>query len=842
MLSAFSFSAWLFALSSPTLSSSFALPPRPASTGVARDRAGPSQSRIAIRRNNAASSSRATTTTTTTASSASPTSDEDGDRGVGGRYFSFEEKKSLESRLATLEREAPVLLSSFYEPRLRSFSVVPGSVGEISVTSTCFALQAIFATGDCSACFADVVNANMNASDAGGVGASSPPPPPPPSSSSSSSAMIPIRDVVESLLRAEWREEDMFQVPLLLYTVLRVDRDRSFLGGAPMRSDGGGALRSRVRRLVAATIENRPRRRDGNSQPMSAYILHLTTRALSELVGSTPTAAVPGRGDGDVDGDVGLGGLPTSALPDGAGSEALLAVARCAEAGYNELCRQLAFRAAGDGSSFDAVRLAYSLLAYVSASEAMAGEAGVQAAPGEGPAAGTTARPPNRRLITAALSAFFDCQRSDGMWDQGQPIYKSFRRTGRDVGNAYVFATDTVGSLLDALPAEDFRPHLDGLRRTLGWIEERRAVEIVPDYCDPVTGRCYGRPLRGWASPHMSGAQSSSPVAWSTAQVLTCIVRMRRVVQRLLHVDVLEELRGKSNGGVPRLASWDRLLDTDLGDPASADRRTLKDVLDERMIRPFSDAIPTAGTARVPKVGVAYSAILFGPPGTAKTTICESLAERMGWDFVVIDTSNFLEDGLTNVASRIRYLFDRLRSLTNCVILFDEIEEFCLDRETPGLGMESRLLTTSMLTQLNDLRRAKKSVFFLATNRLRAFDSAIIRPGRFDMQLFVGTPNLESRVVQLRGQLASLPVSQSAKDDAEGAFRSHLASVWGDDAMFFNYLEGLQFASACADVVATGNPLAKEKMSSMLKAQAAVMTVRGAVREEYLASMGLSRL
>ena len=366
-------------------------------------------------------------------------------------------------------------------------------------------------------------------------------------------------------------------------------------------------------------------------------------------------------------------------------------------------------------------------------------------------------------------------------------------------------------------------------------------MEIIPDYCDPVTGQCYGKPLRGWASPHMT-AQSSTPVAWSTAQTLTCVVRMRKVVQRLLHIDVLEELRGKSNDGVPKLASWDRLLDTDLGDPTTPDHRTLKDVLNVRMIRPFSDTIPITGSACVPKVGLAYSAILFGPPGTAKTTICESLAERMGWDFVVVDTSSFLEDGLTNVASRIRYLFDRLRSLTNCVILFDEIEEFCLDRETPGLGMESRLLTTSMLTQLNDLRRAKKSIFFLATNRLRAFDSAIIRPGRFDMQLFVGTPNLESRVTQLRSQLASVPVSQSVKDDAEGAFRSHLRSVWSDDAMFFNYLEGLQFASACADVVATGNPLTNEKMSSILKTQAAVMTVRGAVREEYLASMGLSRL
>ena len=105
--------------------------------------------------------------------------------------------------------------------------------------------------------------------------------------------------------------------------------------------------------------------------------------------------------------------------------------------------------------------------------------------------------------------------------------------------------------------------------------------------------------------------------------------------------------------------------------------------------------------------------------GTAKTTICEALAQRIGWDFVVIDTSVFLEDGLSNVASRIRYVFEQLQSLRRTVILFDEIEEFCLDREAPGIGMESRMLTTAMLTAINDLRRAKRSMFFLATNRLR---------------------------------------------------------------------------------------------------------------------------
>ena len=110
------------------------------------------------------------------------------------------------------------------------------------------------------------------------------------------------------------------------------------------------------------------------------------------------------------------------------------------------------------------------------------------------------------------------------------------------------------------------------------------------------------------------------------------------------------------------------------------------------------------------------------------------------------------------------------------------------------------------------------------------------------MQLFVGTPNLESRVIQLRNQLASMPVSQSEKEDAEEAFRSFLSSVWSEDVIFFNYLEGLQFASACANVVTTGSSLTDERMAAILKAQATVMTVRGQVREEYEASMGLSRL
>ena len=214
----------------------------------------------------------------------------------------------------------------------------------------------------------------------------------------------------------------------------------------------------------------------------------------------------------------------------------------------------------------------------------------------------------------------------------------------------------------------------------------------------------------------------------------------------------------------------------------------------------------------------------------------------MGWDFLVIDTSVFLADGLTNVASRIRYVFDKLMQLDKCVILFDEIEEFCLDRENPGLGMESRMLTTAMLTAINDLRRKKRSIFFLATNRLRAFDSAITRPGRFDMQLFVGTPNVDARCVMLSNKLDAANFDNEVKVQALQVYRSFLEDRWDKDAMFMNYLEGLQFASLCMDVIALDGHLTNAKMENILQSQAAVMTVRGSLRDEYIASLKLSRL
>ena len=177
-----------------------------------------------------------------------------------------------------------------------------------------------------------------------------------------------------------------------------------------------------------------------------------------------------------------------------------------------------------------------------------------------------------------------------------------------------------------------------------------------------------------------------------------------------------------------------RLLDSDL--KIQGQRRSLKQTLDEGFLTPITKKRQLDTSTKPCKR--LHSAVLYGPPGTAKTTIVTSLAQSLGYNFITIDTADFLAYGLQNIASRMTYIFDRLNMLEDTVILFDEIEEFCLSREDKSLSMESRVLTTAMLTQLNDLRRQQKSIFFIATNRLRSFDAAVVRPGRFDAILFVG--------------------------------------------------------------------------------------------------------
>jgi hypothetical protein len=86
-----------------------------------------------------------------------------------------------------------------------------------------------------------------------------------------------------------------------------------------------------------------------------------------------------------------------------------------------------------------------------------------------------------------------------------------------------------------------------------------------------------------------------------------------------------------------------------------------------------------------------------------------------------------------------------------------------------------------------------------------------------------------------------VPLSSEEKHIVVDKYTRYLEFVWTENAMFMNYLESKQYANAIGDIVASGSQLTEDEMSSILNAQAAVMTVRGPVRDEYIASMDLSR-
>jgi hypothetical protein len=498
--------------------------------------------------------------------------------------FSFEEMSKLDQRLALLEQEAPEFLFDYYEPHLYSFSIAPGQTSTLSVTSTAYALRALLEY----------------------------PPDQRP-------MLLPIKDMIQALIDSEWRDNDLYDVSLLTLVILRMDPDLSIVSSLDQSTI------EKFVRLVKLVLTGRPHRRLGIQQQFSSYISYLCCSVYVTLQSATKRNSQTGQ--------LQLGMLPSDIFEiignDNESSSSIssfwmnltVAVSRSAEISFNELCRQLAYRTAGDYSgAFDIIKLVYSLLSYVKATESLRGTAGTQLTPGQGFEREYETEEVikiNPRLVRTALRVFFEEQDpTTGLWDRGQPIYKSFRRQGRNVGNAYVFGIDALGSLLDFLPPEDFRPYLSHLSRSLDWLESNQDVQIIADYCDPETGQCFGKALRGWTSPFLS--PPAGPKAWATAQSVTCLARMRLIVRQLLHNDVLEEFQGKKTEA-PDSKAWSRLLDSDVGTPGSSTCRTIKSILEERVIRPFSDSVSA------PSVGAAYSTILFGSPGTAKTTVCISL-------------------------------------------------------------------------------------------------------------------------------------------------------------------------------------------------------------------------
>ena len=146
--------------------------------------------------------------------------------------------------------------------------------------------------------------------------------------------------------------------------------------------------------------------------------------------------------------------------------------------------------------------------------------------------------------------------------------------------------------------------------------------------------------------------------------------------------------------------------------------------------------------ARIPK-GV----LLVGPPGTGKTLLARAVAGEAGVKFLSISGSDFVELYVGVGASRVRDLFDQAKKHAPAIVFIDEIDAVGRQRGAGlGGGHDEREQTLNQLLVEMDGFAANEGVIVLAaTNRQDILDPALLRPGRFDRQVYVGRPDMKGR-------------------------------------------------------------------------------------------------
>ena len=151
--------------------------------------------------------------------------------------------------------------------------------------------------------------------------------------------------------------------------------------------------------------------------------------------------------------------------------------------------------------------------------------------------------------------------------------------------------------------------------------------------------------------------------------------------------------------------------------------------------------------ARIPK-GV----LLVGPPGTGKTLLAKAVAGEAGVQFLSISGSDFVELYVGVGASRVRDLFDQAKKLAPSIIFIDEIDAVGRQRGAGlGGGHDEREQTLNqLLVEMDGFTTNEGVIIMAATNRSDILDSALLRPGRFDRQVYVGLPDIKGREAILR--------------------------------------------------------------------------------------------
>lgn len=326
----------------------------------------------------------------------------------------------------------------------------------------------------------------------------------------------------------------------------------------------------------------------------------------------------------------------------------------------------------------------------------------------------------------------------------------------------------------------------------------REAVEHGLRLADDAYVESPNEATSGWAAEQVFGEHLVE--AWATASVLRLALAATGVADHETRQLVLERYGAKPSSGSewPSFLDWDKYIAESEPEEKVGVLRFIDDhVVRDRLVEPGR----SAGTTSV--------VLLFGPPGTTKTTIARAVANGLKWPLISLSPGNFLDRGLESLERRATVVFDDLQSLSRTVVIFDECDELFRTREPSKVSDAERgaaaFMTASMLPKLQDLHDRGRIVVFICTNFLDSIDPAIKRVGRVDHIVAVSPPDTPQRRTTIED---ALKLNRSPNKDKKHLSAAIAVLAQGSE----DYVRG--------EVIAAARELGKiEKFASKKKAE-----------------------